>query len=425
MSTTKLMLTALFTLVSAMYMGQSLTMNQIKYWEYRERLKEEFMVIGSGPGKSIPAESVHADKSEAHFSDATLHLAWYIATLCTEYQLSAKNAYLRTGEGKEIKKEQTLLELYYALQTLERLDKVAEPFYDKEAAPQLNGFFIRDDIPKGFEKGIGLKNAKGDSSQEDIYNNEMSQDQVIHILMSIMFVKEFIPEGTKVKGVDLRQTAIDQGLRILAFMKTHGWHIVNPVVMKNKRSFKRVKRGSQAFIYSHGFNKLLKQLSDGEENYGNKVSILNKIFWGSMRSKLNPTYFSNDNRHLSLALIASGNGFKRNTYRKLMKRSKKHDWYAYPMMNLLLNPENRTFKKEKKSGMTEVQAILDRAPSAGPTCPYPNRNEDGWGCQNMFLRDVEYQRTGRYFHEGKTFNGLDYMLMYNLFMMHRSGLFMN
>lgn len=407
-------------------MAQSLTLNQIKYWDYRHQLLERYVLVGSDPGESLPAEAFQSEHNLQHFSDGTIHLGWYMGVLATEYQLSLKSAYLRTGEGKEINKQETLLELYYALKALERLDRGAEKFYDPNSEGELNGFFIRDDAGSHIEKSLDIKYLRSDYVGEDKKSNEMSQDQVIHLLLGLILVRDCIPEMTQVKGESLNGLATTQAIRILEYMRSNKWLLTNPILKKSNGKNEPVARGHEAFIYSQGYYAILKELQGGKENAGKgKVGLFNKIFWSSMRSRVNPTYFKNDNRHMAMALSATSNGFKRNTYRKLMKRAKPHEWYLYPMLNLYLHQGNRQFKNPKKSGLVEVQSLLDRAPAGGPSNPESGAREEGWCVANMFFRDYQRQREGREYKNGFAFNGLDYMLMYNLFLMHRSGLFID
>jgi len=65
--------------------------NLEKYWFYRYRLVNDFMLIGDGPGMSIPAQSRIRYEDVEHnntlsWSDATIDIGHYISVLATEWR---------------------------------------------------------------------------------------------------------------------------------------------------------------------------------------------------------------------------------------------------------------------------------------------------------------------------------------------------
>jgi hypothetical protein len=144
----------------------------------RNRLKEQFLVIGDCHGCSIPASRYNSHTNMLHIDDESLrHLGWYIAVLASEnYLLRQSNAY----------DSENIQELYYALKAIDRLDRIAELIWcvddpitelnwngtnysnqnpgnrciDPDHAPpeydytnlnyNLNGFLIREDFPPNF-----------------------------------------------------------------------------------------------------------------------------------------------------------------------------------------------------------------------------------------------------------------------------------
>jgi hypothetical protein len=129
--------------------------NQEKYWKYREMLKNKFVKIGPFLGESIPMAcripgyayggTPDPTGTQLQWKDATITLGYYIVVLATEYKL-LKNS----DQGIE----PTLNELYYALAAINRLDLNAELYLSSgcnTATPDdLNGFFLRDDVPYNF-----------------------------------------------------------------------------------------------------------------------------------------------------------------------------------------------------------------------------------------------------------------------------------
>ncbi|AEV33191.1 hypothetical protein [Owenweeksia hongkongensis] len=117
-----------------------------KYYYCRNRFAESFISIGNKPGQCIPFSSRYWNGThhELRSGETTFTLGTYIAFLATEYRLF-KNSNLST--------EQTVKELFYALDALNRLDYNAETFTQipnsnppKNFPPKLSGYLVRHDI---------------------------------------------------------------------------------------------------------------------------------------------------------------------------------------------------------------------------------------------------------------------------------------
>ena len=239
--------------------------NHAKYWYYRTRLRNDFMMVGPGQGMSIPMQergyfylpytnttnpnytnftSVPngADGQTAKWGDSMGDLGYYIGVLATEYYLLSQNS-------QPQKTDSTLKELYYALWALNRMDMNADEVYNafctsKTRIPipsgynfnpltsnsYLNGFSIRDDIDVGFVysnyKHFNYYGNRGFCSQIKINNeygppgNEgyetcfssvtlggatagafISQDNWYNVLLGIALVEKFVPANTFYKGL--------------------------------------------------------------------------------------------------------------------------------------------------------------------------------------------------------------------------------
>lgn len=133
-----------------------------KYWYYKSHLNNDFIKIGLGFGESIPFNeklTIHNDNTASstmglgfngapklHAGDATVRLGIYLSVLATEYRL-LKNNNQNVSKVKH--------EIFCALNAINRLDRDAETFFDAPSpqnTPNLNGFFVRDDIPGNFVK---------------------------------------------------------------------------------------------------------------------------------------------------------------------------------------------------------------------------------------------------------------------------------
>jgi hypothetical protein len=69
-------------------MAQSPELNEEKYWDYRNKLRNEFM-IGIGPemGQSIPASVRDTVSGSLQWTDCTIAFGQYIGILAMEYRI--------------------------------------------------------------------------------------------------------------------------------------------------------------------------------------------------------------------------------------------------------------------------------------------------------------------------------------------------
>jgi hypothetical protein len=279
--------------------SQTSTDNHRKYWYYKTRLNNDFVLVGTGPGKSLPfstrAWASSGTNANLEIGDGTSILGYYIAMLATEYYLLAQNSQ-NTNTVKH--------ELFCALDAINRLDYRADSAYG--GSFNLNGFFVRDDIPKDFarnnydhfnyysswdhistvwpgtdpdkgavDRGFHSKATsamyKTNSSWQDRQDNNgdisMSQDQVYNLLFGIAMVNKFVPDwetdGTNTFGYgsglsSLTDEARNISGRIIDYMRQAkdgsgnacssnptGW------IVKNSVSCNSVPHGSNAIVYSY------------------------------------------------------------------------------------------------------------------------------------------------------------------------------
>lgn len=250
--------------------------NMEKYWWYRYRLVNDFLKIGPNCGESIPAQrrswvaeldspGVHK-KGVLSFDDATIDLGNYISMLATEYKLLKNNNFNTT---------RTRMELYYALNAFERIDRNAEAYCNNifNTYPcnpgntdgwnnKLNGFFIRDDVPGNFSDGAnylhfnrkGIRRLNPTNHWIDAgaiisrlppstpswphYVKQMpweeSKDQVVQMAMGLSLTAKLVSEDY-VPGDNLKWKGLMNLDRMIGFIptgfygtKTH-WNIINPI----------------------------------------------------------------------------------------------------------------------------------------------------------------------------------------------------
>ena len=77
--------------------AQSQQLNLEKYWKYRKRLRDKFIVVSNinYPGTNIPARDkfpyFKSNEGLLHWGDGNENLSHYISMLATEYRLLKNN----------------------------------------------------------------------------------------------------------------------------------------------------------------------------------------------------------------------------------------------------------------------------------------------------------------------------------------------
>jgi len=244
--------------------------NQQKYWKFRNSFRQDFIRIGLNDGESLPMGRrgfgkcidntnpyVKQKYGQLYWGDGVIRHGHYIGFLATEYRL-LKN------QGKDV--TAVLNELYYALQAFNRLDENAEYVISLERnniQPQngsLNGFYLRDDIPKDFDdhwqdepiraRGVhGLYN-NNNSAQVDSENdsgggeydaeighnfgwNEPSLDQMSSMLVGLKVCYKLLDDGLWVQPtpndpiIGLKQEVIQITHRIVDYANQNNWFLLD------------------------------------------------------------------------------------------------------------------------------------------------------------------------------------------------------
>ena len=150
----KILLTTIVSFFASIHFinGQDQNANLQKYWAYRDRLRQKFILVDQNVeyfGTNIPASSIDLTSKSIDWGDANSGMSHYLSVLATELWLLKNN---------EQDYSQTLKELYYAMHAMERMDVYSESslrgkanlgnFVDEPV--DRNGFHIRDDVSEGF-----------------------------------------------------------------------------------------------------------------------------------------------------------------------------------------------------------------------------------------------------------------------------------
>jgi hypothetical protein len=388
--------------------------NLEKYWTYRSRLDSEFLVQGQGQGLSIPADHRNNLINQIKWSDATIDQGWYIGTLATEHYLLRHSA-VDPGYGDgSIDLEANAAALYYALKALQRLDFVAETsFLLCPGVNSENGFFIRDDVPIDFHLNFpGMTSTFSDYLSLNIYDKEMSQDQMYHVLLGISLVKRFVDPLTEYNNENLVDLAVTAATQILGHVAGYSnWLIKNPACNKI------VYRGPDAWSLAHGTNQMIKWITDGNVSYDNDIEvILNEGVWPAIGQASNPVHLNPDNTHMIMTIGAVGQLWNENTLTRLMNLSNLQDFYLYPMLHAALYGTSAVQDWGDHQTLLDSisTAMLSEAPVTGPASPQPLPGMHGWATANRFIRARDQHINGSDYSAGREYHGLDYMLLHNL-----------
>lgn len=436
----------IFSIVISALFGSSLFAqydleNQGKYQYYKERFQNNYIRSGKGFGKSIPFsqrvwkngdEKTHQLEGGEH----TLMLGNYIAFLGTEYKLYKESNLSTQG---------TLRELYYALEAFNRLDYYAETYETDPSnlPPNLNGFFVREDVPDGFlsansalnsgaiapdtltgygyvkQSGRPIRvNKHGDEVAREegkpIYSH-MSQDHAIRILWGLMLAYRCLDdkvsyyENGSLSDLrsfqdgehDFKKEIRNIFLRIVDYLKIHEtslnqWYIVKPNGEKVEAGAWVGYKREIDFAY---------QIMKNEFNYSARPP---RNTWTGIGTQFGMNDWMNGRMQLEAQNLGN------NPY-AVWKRSTKLGYESYFLYYGMI-VHNWSFSSKKLNQLKEATAFyLNTAPCEGPF--YHNDTDYapfGWASPDRTERAFENTYFGTS-HVPGNYNGLDYLLMHNFY----------
>lgn len=445
--------------------AQTPELNEQKYWDYREKLKTDFMIgIGPDMGMSIPASVRDTVSGILQWTDCTIAHGQYLGILAMEYRIL---------DDASQPTDQTVKELFYALYALNRLDYRAEAFFG--GTPSLNGFFMRDDISEDslnleavlehLNQGLAEHKITGldsDYMDEIPENNEESLDQAILLITGLGLVIRCIPE--EVVYIDNSQAQEFQDFetslnieakniinRIVNYMKEGDSTTVhlNPAdpnlygmqgeawdfIIKNPVTYEPVLRGENAFLLSKGYTSAKYHLT-GMESFTTDT-IMDSLSTGIFLL-IEEYIVPNDQDFKAINLEAMANfwpeGLQEDTafteYNAIIlgPRSKNPSYEWIPMLHQLMFggvnnylmsevPPDTTFYNDPAG---YYKYLIDLAPLEGPY-NYGNGNYPNWQWSST-SRTIQPARRGETMNGFPgNYDGLDYMLYYNMYSLLFSG----
>ncbi len=409
--------------------GQYDPANNAKYDHYRARFDQYYVVVGPDKGESIPfstrryVEKVHEIRS----GESTFMLGNYLAVLALEYQRSK-------FDGKDLGKLKK--ELFYAMTAVNRLDYYAET-YDKSGnyAPELNGFFVREDIPQGFlKKHQDHLNARLNTIEKSEYyvrgkatilpisknreenpperptlpHRNMSQDHAIRLMWGLYLVHHFVDD----KAHYVNQTFLDGEkqlrieakniiLRMIDHFEKNKWRITRP-------NGEKVRRGAQVYIFKKELSRLKKNLQkDGRGLKKKKMSFSYGFFNKGVFGLKNANAWMNGRMQMETQNL-SGNSYR--AWNRCYDFG--YEPYFIPYGILV---HNWPIREDRKAELKKIMEFyLNMAPCEGN---FYHSDGDfssyGWATPDRTERPLEDTYFGIF--EKGNYSGLDFMLMFNLY----------
>lgn len=458
----------ILTGITILFFGQTVNAQNIsqyaeRYRYYRERFNNYFVSVGPNPGQSLPAHK-RSEEVCAHeindkrlmlsFDDTPNHLGFYIGMLATEYRLYK-------DEGKDV--SGIIKELYYALYAINRLDQTEAGIGNTA----LDGFYIREDVPANFvqlhpelnknlpllwdQQLVNVAEVNTFSNCNDTLGTcwkvrgldcqAMSMDHNARILMGLALVKKFVDAGEHYNGLTfqdgnilIRKEAIDIAHRIIKYMQNGGWflwmptsynhltynflngclnpiHTFNPLnepcvncPIDNKNINELVPRGCFPGEYSYGIKKAGQFITNYNYQHTTPVS-----FWMLAYKNIPPmSLIYNSTGKLSQVLIYAAIG---DSWSDPFGSTQQHmhhldnaneKWRFYTLLHTALYGKTSILMPTD----AKILSRLENAPCIGP-----NAMDSYWYELNMFF-EKEFGSTQHY--NQVAYNGLDYMLFYNL-----------
>ena len=460
-------LLTLIMIISLSGISQTPEINHEKYWYYRYRMKEYFINHGADIYHSlVGARRNSITGSDLRIAnDQTVDMGWYMGILAMEYHLLNINGI----EGDE---DDTLTELYHLLNAFDRLEKCENKLYAASYPALIDGFFARKDaeivdVTVPFDEvlselnhnltsqdGFGSKPPGHptyintlSSNQEDVSELEMSQDQLIHLLIGFASIKrafqnednyfyDYISKSWR--SFNFHQRAIDR-VHLMTIYAANSGYLWGPEpwVIYRPDHVTPVWNGGDlgGFMlpYSYGLAEAANYITGGL--YHDGYSLVAYPTWLSISHGVSG---KDHNNVMELILGTIGNSWTQLTVNGSMPSDyfiynksfdKNHDYFYIPFYRYLHQKDS---PYERNS---HILATLNDAPSCGPyryeengtihfdycDCDVPAKAGPGWAAHNRYRRTIEEANGSGSYDEKGNFPGLDYMITFNLYRLLHGG----
>ncbi|NVN95236.1 MAG: hypothetical protein HXX18_08135 [Bacteroidetes bacterium] len=434
-----------FSISTTLY-AQNDSLNIKKYWHYRQRLNY-FVMPGIQRGQSQIAgirNRFDCGANDINFGQHGIYFGYYIGMLATEFKL--------LNDAGDNTAKQTQYELNLALkQYVTYLDKT-ESLLFKNMKDSLDGFFVRESVPCDFLNDESRKNyfnkelqandnwdykknncfgnlPKGHPgyvvkvSECDSIPKAFSQDEAIGLLYGLALVYKCMPDSSYEKAIS-KKIALNVINYIRTSSKKYGrtfsmkWSVFRPNGDKLKAN-----EGGLAWFYAHGFMKAGSYFDSGFDNLWKKITRYPQELFFQFGQFLPSPNADNTTMITTLAVIGDswravvpviGLVFKMNTsYFGIKAKTNKQDWDTFYALSW-----NVIHGKNKKMEFRLEKALhqLNTAPYEGPYNYGINNNPKGTGWSASYKwHHKKSSQSGESSGICGNYNGLDFMLLHNLY----------
>jgi len=458
MKKTNILILLLFIATLGYSQNTEIDNNISKYWNYRTRLVNNFISIGSESGQSLPFGTRNKrGKKTLSKGEGPIMLGQYIGILATEYKLLKQN---------NNNTDETLRELYYALHAFNRLDLVAETVNGYNKKPKLDGYFVREDFPDNFvEKNPNLNEhiiikegfiyGNGNPFKVNCTSNKgkktcdvfvkddcsvagkpkgysvkynhvpMSMDQILGVLIGVSLVNELVDDTANYKNtafqdneINIKQEAKNIAKRIISYAKKNHWTPKEPdddyigdcdYRSKSKPNF--FKNNATMLIFGRFFAHIGKNIFNHKYSHTPFIGFLDGV--GSIQSDNFKGDFWNRRMYIEMITLSNkDNHLFLSTGEKVISASQKYDWEPfYYNLGVILHDWERNNKVEKQG-----LEMISSAPFDGPFYHgVTDFAKNGWATENRFSSSLGVQYHGSRFPEiTGNYAGLDFMLLHNM-----------
>ncbi|MBN2683532.1 MAG: hypothetical protein JXR58_13640 [Bacteroidales bacterium] len=445
----------LFLVFCASAFPQSPEQNLAKYRNYRNRL-QYFVAIGDLPGQSNIAairNHINHNKGTLRFGQHITYFGEYLGVLATEYKLL--EIY-----GKE--RDETLTELYYAIQAYIRLDLCESKYPWRHNRDYFDGFAVRTDHSedfledqKKFSNNLNINLDQENQSFDKLRNSNpgqpayvdrivaqtnylskefseeekrlewikhsMSQDDICPLLSGLALVVKCLPDSAIIvkdqDGNSILYNFADTAKKIAILSVRFMSNIDEPYGKANWRMYRpdsskmEWQLGGLTYFYGTGYVRALDFFSN-DNPMEESVSNAQNILWQLYQIFPLPNF---DNRsmlsHLGVVSDSWRFIFFNTSYSGIKKQSMINGWQPYYlMMWKFLHDKNRKVNKKM------AEEHLNSAPFNGPYCykEWEEHASGRWASSSRYWHNTKNQKYGNKHFRGN-YNGTDYMLLYNLF----------
>jgi hypothetical protein len=372
-----------------------------KYQALRQRFFDKFYFQGR------VAQSIDngVQEGKVTFADQTVYMGQTLMALASEMAV-LRNAGGQSDAGTRIKE---------ILDAFEELDAKAEKYIDPQAAEEINGFFVRDDISGPNDPRLGGKfhEVESDWQNPQVENASPSGDQIFGMMYGLLCVVRFSEDNT------LTQQAIENSARLYDYARRCNFVLKLPNGHENRRGSDMRWLAS----LSHGLNKAIT---------GMDLFNQSKIEVGPLKLPLNviAAFWDDDNTAKTIADLTGkkitipylGKDIELNAFALhilLMALAPSEIWDQGELEKVALKANHHLSvllycqlhgKKPQGFDQAAVQAILDACPTGGPKASL--NAQTGWQSDNRWVRCTHI-----YDPKGGTeeYNGIDYLALENLF----------